>query len=138
MKPLGVAMRLRSLLGPLVVACAAAHAGDQGACAECRTAALADASQCHAVSAPDPALRNRCDREFSQATRACAASVCKAEAEMLAATRCAECLKQADGEARKCASLPPGVRAACEARAAGMKKACDDKMCPALKVNERR
>lgn len=131
-------MRLRSLLGPFVVMCAAAQAGEQDACAECKTAALADASQCHAVAAPDPALLNRCDREFGQATRACAASVCKAEAEMLAATRCAECLKQADGETRKCASLPPAVRAACEARAAGMKKACDDKVCPALKVNERR
>jgi hypothetical protein len=126
-------MRLRSLLGLLVVVCAAAHAGEQDACAECKTAALADASQCQAVAAPDPALRNRCDRDFAQATRACAASVCKAEAEMLAATRCAECLKQADGETRKCASLPPGVRTACEARVAGMKKACDDKVCPAPK-----
>ena len=126
-------MQLRSLLGLLVVVCAATHAGEQDACAECKTAALADTSQCHAVAAPDPALRNRCDRNFAQATRACAASVCKAEAEMLAAARCAECFKQADGESRKCSSLPPAVRGACEARAAGMKKACDDKVCPAPK-----
>jgi hypothetical protein len=126
-------MRLRSLLGLVVVVCAAAHAAEQDACAECKNSALADASQCQAVAAPDPALRNRCDRDFAQATRGCAASACKAEAEMLAATQCAECLKQADGEARKCASLPPAVRAACEARVATAKKTCEDKSCPAAK-----
>jgi len=126
-------MRLRSLLGLLFVACSAAHAGEKDACAECKNSALANASQCHAVAAPDPALRGRCDRDFAQATRACAAGACKAEAEMLAATRCAECLRQADAETRKCASLPPAVRAACEARTATAKKGCEDKSCPAAK-----
>jgi hypothetical protein len=126
-------MRLSLLLGLLVVVCATVHAGEQDACAECKNSALADASQCHAVAAPDPALRNRCDRDFAQAMRACAASVCKAEAGMLAATRCAECLKQADAETRKCASLPPDVRAACEARVAIARKSCEDKACPAAK-----
>jgi hypothetical protein len=130
-------MRLRSLLGLLVVVSAAAHAAEQDACAECKTAALADASQCQAITAPDPALRAGCEKQFAQATRACHESACKAEAAALAAASCADCLKQVDAETRKCASLPPPVRDACEARAAGMKKTCDDKACPALKVNRR-
>ncbi|HEX7559168.1 MAG TPA: hypothetical protein VF386_08210, partial [Usitatibacter sp.] len=73
-------MRLSLLLGLVVVVCAAARAGEQDACAECKNSALADASQCQAIAAPDPALRDRCDKDFSQATRACAASACKAEA----------------------------------------------------------
>lgn len=127
-------MRLRSLLGLLVVVCAAAQAGEPDACAECKTAAIADASQCQVVAAPDPALRNRCDKDFAQATRACAASACKAEADMLSATRCAECLKLADGETRKCASLPTAVRGECEARVAIAKKSCEDKACAAAKA----
>jgi len=126
-------MRLRSLLGLLVMVCAAAHAAEQDACAECKTAAIADASQCQAMAAPDPALRAGCDKQFAQATQSCHETSCKAEA----ASRCADCLKQADVETRKCASLPPAVRGACEARAAGMRKTCDDKACPAPKATER-
>jgi hypothetical protein len=120
-------MGLRSLLGLFVVVCAAAHAGEQGACAECKTAALADASQCQAVAAPDPESRAGCEKQFVEATQSCHLIACRAEA----AARCTDCLKQADAEAKKCASLPPGVRAACEARATGMKKTFYDKVCPA-------
>jgi hypothetical protein len=126
-------MRLRSLLGLLVVVSAAAHAVEQDACAECKTAALADASQCQAITAPDPALRDACEKQFAQATQSCHEISCKAEA----ASRCADCLKQADVETRKCASLPPAVRGACDARAAGTRKTCDDKACPAPKAKER-
>lgn len=126
-------MRLRSLLGLLVVVCAAAQAGEPDACAECKTAALADASQCQAMTAPDPALRDGCEKQFAQATQSCHEKSCKAEA----ASRCADCLKQVDVETKKCSSLPPAVRGACEARAAGMRKTCDDKACPAPKAVEK-
>ena len=126
-------MRLSLLLGLLVVVCATVHAGEQDACAECKNSALADASQCQAIAAPDPALRDRCDKDFAQATRACAASACKAEADMLSAAHCSDCLKQVEGETKKCASLPTAVRAACEARVAIARKSCEDKACAAAK-----
>jgi hypothetical protein len=128
-------MRLWSWLGPLVLACAAsAGAAEQGACAECRASALADASQCHAVAAPDPALSEKCEKQFAQANDACNANACRAEADMQLAAKCADCLKQAASEAKKCELLPRDVRAACGARAAGMKKGCDDRLCTAPKA----
>ena len=125
-------MRPWSWLGLLVLGCAAsAQAAQQGACAECRASALADVSQCHAVAAPDPALREKCEKQFTQANEACNENACRIESGMQLATKCADCLKQAASEAKKCELLPPDVRAACEARAAGMKKGCDDRLCPA-------
>jgi hypothetical protein len=122
-------------MGLLLLACAAsAGAAGEGACAECRASALADASQCHAVAAPDPGLREKCEKQFARATAACNAKACRVESGVHLATQCADCLKQAASEAKKCASLRPDVRAACEARAAGMRKACDDKLCPAPKA----
>jgi hypothetical protein len=129
-------MAPRQWLGPWVFLCMAAfHAAAAGeGCDHCRAAALAQQSRCQALAAPDPGLRAKCDATFAEATRACQEGPCKAELESMAAAQCSDCLRQAEAETRKCASLAPAVRGACEARALGLKKACDDKLCPVLKV----
>ena len=127
-------MSFRSWLGLLVVMNVfAANAADPDACADCKAAALANASQCQAVAAPDPALREKCEKDFNDANFACREGACRLEAGTQAAAQCADCLKNAEAELKKCATMPAGPRAACEARAAGLRKGCDEKLCPAPK-----
>jgi hypothetical protein len=127
-------MTIGKLLGVLavsVLASTAAHAQDT--CVECKAAALAEASQCRAQSAPDGALLASCDKKYAEMGTACRDTVCRAEVGAAAAVQCSDCVRQAQADAKKCAALPPDVRAACEAHVATAKKSCEDKSCPAAK-----
>jgi hypothetical protein len=124
-------MTIGKRLGVLLVsllACAAARSGVT--CAECKATVLAEASQCRAQSAPDAALLALCDKKYAETSQVCVETACRVEAGAAVAAQCVECVKQAEGETKKCATLPPDVRAACEARAAIARKMCEDKACP--------
>ena len=125
-----IVKRVGMLLAALL-ACAAANA--QVTCAQCKAAALADASQCRAQAAPDVELMAICDRKYVEMGHACQEVACRVDSGAAAAAQCADCMKQADVETKKCAGLPPEVRAACEARVASVRKSCYDKACPAAK-----
>jgi hypothetical protein len=130
-------MKRWSWLGMLLLVNAvAAHAADTDGCTDCKASALANASQCQAVAAPDPALREKCEKDFNNATFACREGACRLDAGGQVAGQCAECLKQSDVELKKCATMPAGPRAACEARAAGLRKGCDERLCPAPRKAE--
>jgi hypothetical protein len=131
-------MKRSSWLGLLVMGWVfASNAADVDACTDCKAAALASASQCHAIAAPDPALRDKCEKQFNDATQACQEGACRLEAGTQLAAQCVDCLKQADVELKKCAMMPPGARAACEAHAATLRKGCDERFCPTPKASER-
>ncbi|MEP7068450.1 MAG: hypothetical protein ABI789_04380 [Usitatibacter sp.] len=127
-------MTIGKLLGVMalsLVACTQARA--QVTCAECKSAALAQASQCRAQSAPDAALLASCDKKYAETGIACQETVCRADTGAAAAAQCSECVKAAEAETKKCAALPSDVRAACEARAGIAKRSCEEKSCPAVK-----
>ena len=123
--------RLLGLLLVLLLASGAARA--EVTCLECKTAALAEASQCRAQSAPDSELLAKCDKKYAEMGQGCQETACRAEVGAQAAAQCSDCMKQAEAETKKCASLPADVRAACEARVAGAKTSCDGKFCPVAK-----
>ncbi|HEX7466626.1 MAG TPA: hypothetical protein VF309_08290 [Usitatibacter sp.] len=127
-------MKIGKLLGVVALstaACTLAHA--QVTCAECKSTALAEASQCRAQAAPDPALLAQCDKKYAEMGLGCQETACRADAGASAAAQCSDCVKQAEAEVKKCAQLPRDVRLACEARVASEKKSCEDKSCPAAK-----
>ena len=127
-------MTIGTRLGMLVLsalACTGALA--QVTCAQCKAAALADASQCRAQAAPDGELLATCDRNYAEMGQVCQETACRAEAGAAVAAQCVECVKQAEAETKKCAALPSDVRTACEARVATTRKSCEDKACPAAR-----
>ena len=127
-------MTIGKLLGVLavsMVACTAAQA--QVTCMECKSSALAEASQCRAQAAPDVELLASCDKKYAGMGVACQETVCRAGAGAATAARCSDCVRTAEAETKKCSALPSDVRSACEARASTAKKSCKDKVCPAAK-----
>jgi hypothetical protein len=122
-------MSIGRWLGVMILSFFACAAHAQVTCAECKATALAEASQCRAHAAPDAALLATCDRRYAEMGQACQSTACRAEGASVGATQCADCVKQAEAETKKCASLPRDVRTACEARAATGRKACEDRYC---------
>ena len=114
-----------------VLAGTAVHA--QLTCTQCKATALADASQCRAQAAPDVELLATCDRTYADVTQVCQETACRAEVGAAVAAQCVDCVKQAEAETKKCATMPPDVRASCEARVATARKSCEDKACPAAR-----
>ena len=106
-------VRTVGLLLVALLACVEANA--QVTCTQCKAAALAEASQCRVQAAPDVELMATCDRKYVEMGHACQEAACRvdsgAAAAAAAAAQCADCMKQADAEMKKCVGLPPEVQA---------------------------
>ena len=126
-------MTIGKLLGVLAVSMGCMAARAEVTCMECKSSALAEASQCRAQAAPDVELLASCDKKYAGMGLACQETVCRVDAGAATAAHCSDCVKTAEAETKKCSGLPSDVRSACEARASTAKKSCEDKVCPAAK-----
>ena len=126
-------MRLAAMFVALLLA---PHAWAEDLCADCRSSATADATQC-AQSVVTPTEGEKCNAKLEAAIRACQEVFCQPDVAAKMAAMCPDCLKDAAAEAKKCEALRPasGQREACAKKAAGMKKLCEEKFCglPAVK-----
>jgi hypothetical protein len=121
--------RLAALLLLLALA---PFAAAQNPCDDCLKSALAGAALCH-TAAMSPTEAADCSVKMGDAQHKCQRDACAAEVAARRYALCADCLKDAQAEAGKCAALPAAERKACATRAGGMKKSCQERFCQTSK-----
>ena len=124
---------------PFLLACLfSAGAMAQGACDDCRQAAMREAQRCQSAAAK-PTDHEACKARFSQAAQVCNAGACKAQAAKGGSGgECVKCQNTVQAEAQRCfsAARGEGDRSSCAAKMKTAGDACLAGICKGLATAE--